>query len=244
MSVRAARPHVAPTSRNVGGRRHRSDDVALPGVVIRRRTVITGLVAVALTLTLAHYVSLAVAGPDNIAMFDLGEESNLGSWFGSALHLVNAGLLVLIALNADQARAKWWLLSLFVLGASVDESVGLHERLGSYIEDAVHTSGALTFAWVIPGIAFVVVVGLWTGPMLLRTSGGRLVVLGAVVFVVGAVGFEMLEGVWSTAESDEDTGFSALIGVEETLEMLGAIITTAGLLGVIGGLGRGRDAED
>lgn len=118
--------------------------------------------------------------PSGRAIFDLGDESNLG------------GRLAAIALRADHARWKWWPLAVFVLGASIDESVSLRERLGQYIEDTVHTSGRFAYGWVIPGIVFVVVVGLWCGPMLLRTKGGWLVVVGAAVFLVGAVGLEMV----------------------------------------------------
>lgn len=125
-----------------------------------------------------------------------------------------------------------------MLAVSVDEVSGFHEDLSWVMHNSLHTSGLLTYAWVVPAMLFVVAVGLLCVKMILARPGGLLVLLGGVVFVAGAAGVEMFEGAWTSATGETtDAVFLLLNGVEETMEMVGAIITMAGLLRMASGTG-------
>ncbi|MCW0215454.1 MAG: hypothetical protein OJJ54_19025 [Pseudonocardia sp.] len=217
----------------------------LPPIVLRGRPLLRGLVVVALVLAAAHFVAVLVvwaapsAGlrvPDAVR---LNAESTVATWFSSALHLVNGLVLGLLAVAAARReRWRWIVLAAMVLAVSMDEVSGFHEDVSWLLHTRLHTSGVLTYAWVVPAVAVCAVVALACTRMVLRKPGGRVVILGAAVFLAGAVGMEVIEGAWigSTGSSPDDTGFLLLNGVEETLEMLGAIITMSGLFRMASGL--------
>ena len=192
------------------------------------------LAAGALLLAVAHFINVIVASDHMRQMFDLGAEANPGAWFSSSVHLINAILLAVIASTADRGRTRWTLLAVVVLAASMDETVSLHERLSQTLEHAFHTSGLFAAAWVIPGMALVGILAAMSFALLYRVAGGRIVLAGAAVFVVGAIGVESIENARLRSVGWADPGVLAIIGVEETLEMAGSIVVTTGLLRILG----------
>lgn len=207
----------------------------------------TGAVRVALgfagVLILAHFVALAVGigrpGFEIPQAIRLGAGANIATWFGSALHLVNAGLLALIAATSlRRERVRWALLSAVVLVVSVDEVSANHEQVGYDLHTMLGTSGALTHAWIIPAVVLVAAVAALCGRMVLSRPGGRLVALAAAIFVVGALGVEAVEGWWFGATGAADDPVHLVLGgLEEAMEMIGVIVAMAGLLRMAGGSG-------
>lgn len=211
--------------------------------LVRGTAVLRVVLAIAAVLVMAHFAALAIGvgrpGFEIPQAIRLGGELNIGTWFSSALHLVNAGLLALLAANSVRAeRVRWILLGLAVLVVSMDEVSANHEQVGYVLHTALGTGGFLTYAWIIPAAVLVAVVAAVCGPMVLRRPGGRLVAVAAAVFVAGAIGVEAIEGWWFDATGNaDDVVHVALSGVEEGLEMLGLIVAMAGLLRMAGGCG-------
>ena len=169
-----------------------------------------------------------------LSVFDLGNENNVAAWFSSALLLTAAALLALIwaTRRPGEPRRAWLALALLFVLLSADETAAMHERLIEPLQRGLDTGGtAFHYAWVIPGIAFVVVVAALCLPFLRRlppvTRNGFL--LGGALFVAGAIGLEMAMGVLL-----EEVGQGFLTGVtalgEETLELLGVTVFIATLL--------------
>lgn len=211
--------------------------------LVRGSTVLRVALVVAAALVLAHFSALAIGygrpGFEIPQAIRLGGELTIATWFSSALHLLNAGLLALIAAHSvRRERLRWAALALAVLAVSVDEVSANHEQVGYILHTTFGTGGFLTYAWIVPATALVAAVAVWCGPMVLRRPGGRLVAVAALVFVGGAVGVEAVEGWWfdATGRSD-DLVYLVLGGVEEAMEMLGVIVATAGLLRMAGGCG-------
>ncbi|MDN5916171.1 MAG: hypothetical protein L0I76_13895 [Pseudonocardia sp.] len=211
--------------------------------LVRGNTVLRVALGVAAVLVIAHFAALAIGygrpGFEIPKAIRLGGELNIATWFSSALHLVNAGLLALLAANSvRRERLRWIVLSLAVLVVSMDEVSANHEQVGYILHTTLGTSGFLTYAWIIPAVVLVAVVAVLCGPMVLRRPGGRLVAIAAVIFVGGAVGVEAIEGWWfdATGQTD-DLAYLVLSGLEEATEMLGLIVATAGLLRMVGGSG-------
>lgn len=106
-------------------------------------------VAMILTLGLGYDSSV-------VQLLDLNEERSLGTVYSVALLGGSAVLLLILALAArkrggDDARdARWWggLVVVFAFMAA-DEAAGIHESLIVPLRRALHTSGALYFAWVV-----------------------------------------------------------------------------------------------
>ncbi len=119
-------------------------------------------VLVVLHVTLAVLVhGFQMPGLKLYNLFNLDGERNLPAWFGASLLLMNAMLLVVIAaMSTGAERRRWAVLAVFVVAASVDEAVSLHESLGNVLHEAFDTSGVLFFAWVVPVGIVVAVVGL------------------------------------------------------------------------------------
>lgn len=110
-----------------------------------------------------------------------------------------------------------------------------HDRTTPHVREMFDLSGAFYYAWVVPAIICLAVFSLFYFRFLLalprRTQ--RLFVLAAVIYVGGALGFEMIGADYNTSMGHvyQDTPLLGvdlahdLIGlVEESLEMLGMVV--------------------
>jgi hypothetical protein len=89
------------------------------------------------------------------------------------------------------------------------------------------TDGYLTFAWVVPGALFVLVLGLIYLRFLLDMPRGRaaLFVIAGGLYVCGAIGMEMLGGDYAFENGTIETArYLLLTSVEETMEMGGLLL--------------------
>ncbi|MFP5071879.1 hypothetical protein ACLFMI_19725 [Pseudonocardia nantongensis] len=211
--------------------------------LLRGSRVVTVAGTVVALLALAHF-GAAVYGIGKPefeipAAIRLGNELNVSTWFSSAMHLVNAGALALIAANSvRRERWKWVLLSLCCAVVAMDETAANHEQVGWIIHTTFGTSGFLTYAWIIPAVLLVAVVAALCAPMILRRPGGWLVAAGAALFLLGSVGLESAGGaVFEQTGDVQAFGYNVLAGAEETLEMAGLVVAMAGLLRMAGGCG-------
>lgn len=207
------------------------------------RIIGTYLAVVAMCLVLSvvgRLIHRAEGRSFGLLAFDVDAEGTVPAWVASLALLACAGLL---AVGAAQARLRngdhrhWTVLAAGFAVMALDEAAGLHDRTISPLRDAFDPTGALFFAWVVPAGALVAVLGIAFVPFVgrlpvdLRTHA----VLGAVLFVGGALGVEVATGVYLDAEGfDEvpfdDLGYLALSTTEEALEFAGAGVFLRGLL--------------
>ncbi|MBC7811064.1 MAG: hypothetical protein H7175_07960, partial [Burkholderiales bacterium] len=173
-------------------------------------------------------------------LFDVDKEANFPTWYSSAALLLCAGLLALVASAAKTSRLHWWAMSgVFVL-LSIDETVSLHERTMAPIYNILKVRGVidsaigefLTYPWIILGAVFVLLFVIAYGRFLLRLPARTrwLFILGGALFVVGAMGMELVDSYFAQRYGHDNT-FSHLSGIlEESLEMFGVIIFAYGVL--------------
>jgi hypothetical protein len=191
------------------------------------------------TLMRVHY------GPDFARafqrMFDMDAEGNMPTLFSTALLALNA-LLFWFAWRASRAAGTrepfWLLMSLLFVFLACDELGTLHEHFVRPLRAMLPSTagGLFRFAWVIPyGIAAVVLAALCLP--VLRRVGNRfsaLFVLCGVVYLTGALGFEMLGGRYlemtNTGALAKSPGYVLLTTVEEVLEMGGLALLAYTLL--------------
>lgn len=192
---------------------------------IRQVTVVS--VAVFAALAVGHVLYLLVPSVQVLDIFDLGREQSVGTWVASSLHLMCAALSAVGAVVARRERsrwvANWWLLAAAFLVLSADETAAGHDRLTGILQDRVPTSGPLLYSWVVVagllGLCFLLVqVGFLRS---LRRPTGRHLVLAGVLFVLGAAGLEIAEGVVASpgGAGFESLPFRLLILAEELLEL-------------------------
>jgi hypothetical protein len=224
-----------------------SRDVRASGTfTLSNRRSTSVLVALTGLLVLAHVFLQTVVieadrGQSVAAAFDMGRESSIPTWYAEAILLLLAVVLAVAAAHAHTMRstdARYWFgLAIVALYMSIDEGSELHEKAVSPTRDLLGLErGFFRFAWVIPftAIAVALVAVCYRFWRRLPERTRRYLAFGALLFVVGAVFFEMLEG--EIASGGHDWGgrggyaYLAAVTIEEALEFLGVILAISGML--------------
>lgn len=185
------------------------------------------LVANVLGLLSTHYLAADSVCQKLVPLFDFRLENNFPSAYASLAILVCAGLLAFIAWStrvAGRAESAYWLVlaGVFVFLAC-DELFAFHEHLIVPVRHLLHTSGLLHWPWMIPYGLGLLGLGAAYLPWLLRLPPRtrRLFIGSGIVFVSGAIVFEMLGARESERHGTHGAFFGVLYTLEELFEMLG-----------------------
>lgn len=191
------------------------------------------LVVVSLALAVARY-ELDIDDARRLQRwFDVDEEATLPAWYSSALLLLCA--LTVASINrvlSPDARSRYWtVLAWFLVVMSADEAVAVHEKVGEEIDQVLDLGGPLKYAWVIPGAAIVVVMAVLSRSAFraLPRRPARTMALGVVLFLAGAIGFELLDATLTEMGTSRMVRAVEACG-EELLEMLGVSVFLYGTL--------------
>jgi len=212
--------------------------------LLLNRSVIVRLLGVgALLLVLAGIgvqLSRYLLGRDHLlGLLSLDSEANIPTFFSALLLTIAALLLAVIAALAAQMkkpdRSKWAILSVGFLIMAVDETASIHERFIHPIRELLgnESLGVFYYAWIIPGILLVLALGLfflgfvWRLPATTRST----IILAATLYLAGAIGIEMIGGVYDETYGDANLTYAMIAAVEEGLEMAGLIVFLYALLG-------------
>lgn len=162
-----------------------------------------------------------------LMLFYLDKENNVPTYLSSILLLAAALLLLYIFagkyLKKDSYKYYWGLLSGLFLLVSMDEYMSLHERMMDPLRSFIEPSGWFYFTWVIPAIIAVCIGALLSLKFILslRFPIRMMFILSAVIYLGGAIGFEMVGGYVISNFGSENFLFAMTSNIEETLEMLG-----------------------
>lgn len=165
-----------------------------------------------------------------VALFSLGADGNLPTFYSSFAILFCAMLLTLIGVAGWGDRhihtAYWLGLAAIFLFLSVDEMLELHEHLNEPIRSALKTSGFFYYAWVIPYGALLLIFLAAYLRFLLRLPGRTAVlfVVAGATFVSGGIGVEMISAAHSEIHGNLNVTYVTLQTIEESLEMVGIVI--------------------
>ncbi|MBP6058216.1 MAG: multidrug transporter [Nitrosomonas sp.] len=178
-----------------------------------------------------------------VLLFNLDEERNIPTYFSVLLmHFVALLLALITVFNKKQMMphvSKWAILSFGFLLMAFDESSQFHERLiwpframlKELSADGA-TLGVFYFTWVIPGIILVTVLGLFFLKFLLYlpTTVRIRFLIAAILYIGGAIGFELIGGRHSELYGEENWGYIIITTIEESLELSGLIFFIWALL--------------
>ena len=202
-------------------------------IVLRPKQLTQGFALVVIGLTIMHIVgklASLIVGHDIVgfSLFNIGRQRNILDFY-SAVALLFCALLLTLITVASNRRGRpyvgWTGLAAIFCFLALDESVGIHETL-SPLQSVLHTSGLLYFAWVIPyGIVLAIITLAYLRfiralPPRIR----RLFITAGSIYILGAVGFEMLEGWYSEIHNQGSSLYTLLTTVEEVLEMSGIVV--------------------
>jgi hypothetical protein len=176
-----------------------------------------------------------------VQLFNLDAEQNIPTFFSTFLLLFAALLLAVIALierNRGASQVSYWaILSFGVLLMAVDEFVCIHERLVDPVRRLLGGGhlGVFYFAWVIPGIALILLLAVFFLRFLLHLPAKtRLTfLLAGALYIGGAIGFELIEGRHVELHGAQNLTYLVIATIEESLEMAGVVIFIWALLAYI-----------
>jgi hypothetical protein len=173
---------------------------------------------------------------EKIWILDVDSEDSLYTWLSTML-LCGAGLLAFVLSTHGDDAGKWRTIGFIMFAMSIDEMLSLHEKLSHILSSTLPTSGPVFFAWVIPAAILVIIVAVIFLPFVLRLPRrvATLIVIGAFIFVSGALGLEMVAGAFLSGEEDltstlQTPGYRIMTNLEEGLEGLGVIVFITALL--------------
>jgi hypothetical protein len=171
-----------------------------------------------------------------LSYFFVDNERTVSTWYASALLLLCATLLAAIAViptsNRKSYLGHWQSLALIFLYLSLDESISIHETWGKPVGSIIKTDGFLYHAWVIPALLLVGIFLILYLPFLahLRPKTRYLFKLSGIIYILGALGFEMIGGAVLKISGTKGWIYILSTHFEEGLELLGLSIFLYGLL--------------
>lgn len=220
--------------------------MTVPRVGLNSRRIVTALGVTIALLAIAHLMSqvskhlFGFAGVYGLVdLFDMDVEANVPTYF-AGMQLLGCSL-VLAVIGMARSRAgdpfarHWKVLGLMLLLFSVDEIVSVHElsiRLGWEFAPGI-AQGIFYWIWVLPASVLVAVVSVSYARFVfsyLPAHTRNCTVLGAGLFVGGALGVEMLEARHVQREGMENFAMGIYVLLEETLEKIGILVFLAGAL--------------
>lgn len=179
-----------------------------------------------------HFVSRQL-----IKLFHFDAEHNIPSWFSSVL-LWTCGLaLISVAFIENKKKLRQWLpwllLGFLFFLLSMDESVALHEWMIIPMREIVRDSNVFYFAWIIPGFIFVILTALLLIPFMLKlpVTTLKIFIISGSVFIIGALGFEMIGGYISSFPKTNSSSldYFMIMTLEELFEMIGLVMFLHGI---------------
>jgi hypothetical protein len=165
-----------------------------------------------------------------VYMFSVGADGNFPTYYSSFALLFAGLLLALISYMVSKmgrVHAGYWLgLGGVFCFLALDEMLELHERLIEPVRNLTHASGLLYYAWVIPYAVALLVLGLVYLRFMFNLPRRTAVwfILSGAVYVGGAVGFEMLGGLFFESYGSNTPGYVVLQTIEEAMEMIGIVM--------------------
>lgn len=210
-----------------------------PGAIAWKLELIAIIMAVISLIT--HYFKYIIksefaAGLIPIVGFDT--ELSIPSLYAVFLLFGAAALLVVIAILKKEEKApytaQWFVLAAGFLYLAFDEGASIHELLmdpvGSLMGE--NMPRVFYFAWIVPALLVVTLAGLFFVKFLTKLPGKtrRGFLIGALLYLAGTIGFEMISGKFASLYGIRTFGFSILTTIEEMLEFSGTIFFIHALL--------------
>jgi hypothetical protein len=189
--------------------------------------VAAGIILIAVKFVYHHDYLLGFA-----PRFDLDGENSVPAWFSSIILFLSSCLLLLSGFldrQRSSCRFPYWIgLAAIFLALSLDESASFHEAVSGILQSKFHTTGFLTWPWVIPGAVFAGAVALISRRFLIQlpsTTRESFLAAGAV-YCAASMGGDMV----GAGLDRLGLAYHAAYVIEESGEMLGVLLFIRALL--------------
>jgi len=193
------------------------------------------LASVAAILVAADALGIVVShlrgGYHRMSIFNVDQGGNAPAYYFAVLILLLAGLLAVVSTArraaGERDRPYWTGLAVLALCFSVDEAVGIHDRLAEYAGRILRIPVAVwTYAWVAPyaALMIIVVVIYFRFFMSLRRRIRFLMGLAFAVYVAGAIVAESIGGYFARTMSMRSAPYQLMTTLEWALEVAGVLV--------------------
>lgn len=208
-------------------------------------TIFFSIIVVCLTLAhIAIQCSYLALGNKSIfeplvPFFDFNAEHNMPTFFSSVSLMFCSLLLTIITFakkKSGERSIRWLGLVVVLLFLSIDELMMIHDRLNTIVRSGLNIPGLTYSAWIIPyaiaSIIFLLVYVKFVFNLPARTR--LLFIIALSIYVLSAIGFEIVEGRLFELYGSNNITFIVLYTIEELLEMASVVIFIYALTSYIG----------
>lgn len=208
----------------------------LNSITIRNCLMILTFCVSIISIITEYIVEVLLLGSDNVLLIDalnlfsVNLEESLPTWYSTILLFVASSMLFIIFLakfrTHEAFRWHWLVLAIGFMYLSIDEGAAIHEIFVDPIQSTFDVTGFFAFGWQVVAIpAVLIVVMLYSRFMLhLPRRTLSLVIVSASFYLGGALIVEgMSANLWDNY-GGPSMPYLALATIEETFEMLGAVL--------------------
>jgi hypothetical protein len=170
-----------------------------------------------------------------IPLFNFGEERNLPTFFSGGLHLVIAFLFWAIwksKRNAGVHAPCFIFLAYLFCFTALDEIVQIHELVGRPLRSLLNATGIFYYTWFVAYLPVVALLSVALFPTIRTVPPAirKWLLISAMIFLVGSVGFKMPEGWYMERYGQDHLVYALMVACEEFLEILGLSMAVYALL--------------
>lgn len=162
-----------------------------------------------------------------VELFNMNLEANVPAWYSAFLMIVSSGLSLLIYKVKTFPEKKYFLgMSVIFLMMSVDEISSIHEIMNNPVRNLLNVGSLFYWAWIVPGLLFIMVLGFAFSQffMMIDKRIRKLFILSGFIYIIGAIGFEMLGGWLYSNKLGNSYYYMFEVVMEESLEMFGLLL--------------------
>lgn len=202
-----------------------------PKKVIRMLAIVV-IVLTLLSLLGQFYKYFFFDGQDRylVNIFNLDKEKNFPTWYAALSLMICSTLLLIISAAKRKSNDRyffyWFFLGIIFLLLATDEMIQLHEQVITPIRSVLKTTGYLYITWIIPAIIFglIFLIAYLKFLLHLPVSYRILFLISGLVFVLGAIGLEVIGSNHIYFYGQNNLSYALLTTVEEVLEMVGVLL--------------------
>ena len=171
--------------------------------------------------------------------FQLDNEGNIPTWYSSMLLAINGFFLLLLGAATRRAQLPdgryWSVLGGIFLVLSLDETASIHEHIGLIVSRFTDGSGTVPFGWTLVAMPLMILLAAIYLRALFRLPRRAcwLIVTSGLLYVGGAMGFEILGWIFQSFWPGWSPSYMMLTFTEETLEFSGQTLFAYTLLGLL-----------
>ena len=208
-----------------------------------RKKLVKLLIIVALCLiclSILAIISTYVFGHGNIygliPLFELDSEANFPTIFSTILLVTSSFLFYFLSkqvqVDGSKASRKFKFMSALLAFIALDEISSIHELLTEPLKALGNFDGIFFHSWIVVFIPLLLLLSIYlfrfiiSQPKEFRNG----LILAAFIYISGALGMEMIEGLFASTHGRINLLTAVLTNIEESLEIFGTIILINTLL--------------